>query len=249
MVGDGMVNSGDAHLCNYAENAKFFLDPNCPYRFETIWDRASTIYHRLGAISHITPASKVKRPEVLMGMATEYKDVKDLSQVAFDPNKALKSLEATGNEILTKPVQLRFLPNSRTLDGSDLPAKDLVGYKADQEAFNQMQAENKAALESIVKLAGSAGNTLISIEGNVDQSKKAAFGSDEAVSRMIKELSYARADTVKRELAKMGINPSRMVAKGNGWDKIMPGAIDPNNKEHNRLNRRTDIVIKSFESE
>ena len=49
MVGkDGGIAEGDAHLTNYRENAKFFLDPFNPANFEVVWNSASTIYKSLG---------------------------------------------------------------------------------------------------------------------------------------------------------------------------------------------------------
>src|SRR5262252_1213463 len=81
MIGaDGGIAEGDAHLTNYRENSKFFLDPFNPANFEVVWNSASTIYKSLGTISSTVPASKVKASAVLSGMADHYKDVRDLSQ-------------------------------------------------------------------------------------------------------------------------------------------------------------------------
>jgi len=66
MIGsDGGITDGDAHLTNYRENAKFFLDPFNPANFEVVWNSASTIYKSLGTIDTTVPSSKVKASSVL----------------------------------------------------------------------------------------------------------------------------------------------------------------------------------------
>ncbi len=70
MIGkDGGITEGDAHLTNYRENANFFLDPNNPSNFEVVWNRASTIYKSLGAISFPVASAKVKAAKVLATMS------------------------------------------------------------------------------------------------------------------------------------------------------------------------------------
>src|SRR6266576_3531640 len=107
MVGkDGGITEGDAHLTNYRENAKFFLDPYNPANFEVLWNSAATIYKSLGTISTTVPASKVKASSVLAGMSDAYKDVRDLSQPTFRPDALTKlSAEAGPGQVLTKAVQ------------------------------------------------------------------------------------------------------------------------------------------------
>src|SRR5438270_4810729 len=91
MVGkDGGVSEGDAHLTNYRENAKFFLDPFNPANFEVVWNSASTIYKSLGTIATTVPAAKVKAANVLAGMSEAYKEVRDLSQPTFKPDALTK---------------------------------------------------------------------------------------------------------------------------------------------------------------
>src|SRR4029077_15374767 len=66
MVGnDGGIVGGDAHLTNYRENTKFFLDPFNPANFEVVWNSASTIYKSLGTISSTVPGAKVKAKDLL----------------------------------------------------------------------------------------------------------------------------------------------------------------------------------------
>ena len=63
MVGkDGGITEGDAHLTNYRENTKFFLDPFNPANFEVVWNSASTIYKSLGTISDHRPAEQGQGP-------------------------------------------------------------------------------------------------------------------------------------------------------------------------------------------
>src|SRR5437763_15209313 len=94
MVGkDGGVAERDAHLTNYRENAKFFLDPFNPANFEVVWNSASTIYKSLGTINTSVPVAKVKASSILSAMSEAYKDVRDLPQPTFKPD-ALTKLSA-----------------------------------------------------------------------------------------------------------------------------------------------------------
>src|SRR5215471_17976747 len=97
MVGkDGGIAEGDAHLTNYRENAKFFLDPFNPANFEVVWNSASTIYKSLGTITATVPANKVKAATVLAAMSEAYKDVRDLSQPTFKPDALTKMTAEAG---------------------------------------------------------------------------------------------------------------------------------------------------------
>src|SRR5205807_3619902 len=84
MIGkDGGIAEGDAHLTNYRENAKFFLDPFNPANFDVVWNSASTIYKALGTISASVPAARIKAAPVLAAMAESYKGGRDLWQPIF----------------------------------------------------------------------------------------------------------------------------------------------------------------------
>ncbi len=89
--GDGGVVEGDAHLTNYRENAKFFLDPFNPANFEVVWNSASTIYKSLGSIATTVPAAKVKAGTVLGGMAEAYKDVQGSFAADFPTRRTHKN--------------------------------------------------------------------------------------------------------------------------------------------------------------
>ncbi len=93
MVGtDGGIAEGDAHLTNYRENAKFFLDPFNPANFEVVWNSASTIYKSLGTINNTVAAPKVKASSILSAMSEAYKDVRDLSQPTFKQIRAQRGI-------------------------------------------------------------------------------------------------------------------------------------------------------------
>lgn len=227
MIGkDGGIVDGDAHLTNYRENANFFLDPMNPANFEVIWNRASTIYKSLGAITAPVPSAKVKAAGILAKMADEYRDVRDLSQPTFKPGMAFKLAEADTGEILTKAVIIQFQPNSAVLNAEYDPSIPQT-------------------LEEIGKLAGSFGNAYIVIEGNADASKKGLVPAD-----LVRQLSYDRADAVRRAIMdKYKFDPNKFKVIGNGWDNPLPGCTDPSNVEHNRKNRRVEVKVFPLETE
>lgn len=226
MVGaDGAIAEGDAHLTNYRENSKFFLDPFNPSNFEVVWNTASTIYKSLGTINSTVAANKVKATAVLAGLSETYKNVRDLSQPVFKPDAMLKlSPEAGTGQVLTKAVMISFEPNRAALN---------TNY--DDTIPN--------TLEEIGKLAGRFGNAYIVIEGNADASKKGLVPSD-----LVRQLSYERADAVRRSIMdKYKFDPNKFKVVGNGWDNPLPGCTDPSNAEHNKKNRRVEVKVFPLE--
>lgn len=227
MIGaDGGVAEGDAHLTNYRENAKFFLDPFNPANFEVVWNSASTIYKSLGTIATTVPPSKVKASTILSALADNYKDVRDLSQPTFRPDALMKlSAEAGSGQVLTKSVMISFEPNRAVLNPD-----------YDPSITNTM--------EEIGKLAGKFGNAYIIIEGNTDASRKGIVPPD-----LVRQLSYDRADAVRRAIMdKYKFDPNKFKVVGNGWENPLAGCTDPSNAEHNRKNRRVEVKVFPLES-
>jgi NitT/TauT family transport system substrate-binding protein len=227
MVGsDGGIAEGDAHLTNYRENAKFFLDPFNPANFEVVWNSASTIYKSLGIINATVPAAKVKASSILSAMSEAYKDVRDLSQPTFKPDALTKlSAEAGAGQVLTKAVLISFEPNKSSLNAE---YDDTI----------------PATLEEIGKLAGKFGNAYIIIEGNTDASRKGIVPPD-----LVRQLSYDRADAVRKAIMdKYKFDPNKFKVVGNGWDNPLPGCTDPSNAEHNKKNRRVEVKVFPLES-
>ncbi len=228
MVGkDGGITEGDAHLTNYRENAKFFLDPFNPSNFEVVWNSASTIYKSLGSINSTVPAAKVKANTVLAAMSEAYKDVRDLSQPTFRPDALTKlSAEAGPGQVLTKAVMISFEPNKTTLN----PEYD---------------ASIPVTLEEIGKLAGRFGNAYIIIEGNTDSSRKGIVPAD-----LVRQLSYDRADAVRKAIMeKYKFDPNKFKVVGNGWDNPLPASTDPSNADHNKRNRRVEVKVFPLETD
>ena len=226
MIGkDGGITTGDAHLTNYRENSELFLDPLNPSSFENVFDKASTIYKSLGAIDTTVEPGKVKGGVIIASLAAEYKDVVDLSQPTFKPGSLFKNAEATTSEILTKSVIIKFEPNSDALN----TAYDL---------------NIPGVLTDIGKMAGTFGNAYIVIEGNTDGSKKGLVPAD-----LVKQLSYDRANAVKKEiLAKYPkFNPDKFKVIGNGWDNPLPGLSDATVQDNNAKNRRVEVKIYPLE--
>lgn len=225
MIGkDGGITSGDAHLVNYRENADFFLDPMNPSSFETIWNRASTIYKSIGAVDATVPAAKVKASALLAKMAAEYKDVVDLSQPTFKPGALYKNAEASSAEILTKAVIITFEPNESRLN-------------------TNYDTTIPSVLTDIGKMAGTYGNAYIVIEGNTDASKKGIVPAD-----LVRELSYNRASAVRKSILDLyKFNPDKFKVIGNGWDNPLPGMTDASNADNNKKNRRVEIKVFKLE--
>jgi outer membrane protein OmpA-like peptidoglycan-associated protein/ABC-type nitrate/sulfonate/bicarbonate transport system substrate-binding protein len=227
MIGkDGGIAEGDAHLTNYRENEKFFLNSNNPANFEVIWTRASKIYQALGYITEVVPASKVKGTVILTKIADFYKDSTDLSQRAFNFKDTFAKGEQEESQILTKTVTVSFRPSQFEID----------------ESYDK---NIQATLEEIGKLSATFGSACISIEGNTDGSLKGTVPAD-----LVKKLSYDRAESVKSALInKYKFRPDQFRVVGNGWDNPIAGCNDPTNKEHNKKNRRVEVKVYPLEAD
>jgi NitT/TauT family transport system substrate-binding protein len=227
MIGkDGGITEGDAHLTNYRENANFFLDPFNPANFESVWNRASTIYQSLGAINAPVAPAKVKAATLLSKLAEEYKDSRDLSQPTFKPGALFRNAEAEAGQILTKAVIISFEPNAAVLNA-------------------EYDATIPNTLEEISRLAGTFGNAYIVVEGNTDASRKGVVPAD-----LVRKLSYDRADAVRRSIIeKYKFDPNKFKVLGNGWDNPLPNCTDPSNPDHNKRNRRVEVKVFPLENE
>lgn len=247
MVGkDGSIVDGDAHLANYRENEAFFLNPMSPYSFEVIWNMASRIYQKLGAIQKPTPASSVKEPKFLAAMAGEYKDVLDLSVREFNPHQDFSRMSLEDDGVLSKAVTFTFKPNSKALD-----------FAYDTNAT--------ANIQSIGELIGGFGAAYIVIEGNADSTKKGTIPGD-----LVRQFTLERAQAVKDAIvAQFKVNPEQLQVKGNGWDSPISVQIltDKDGSAYvasldgqilrgtdivayqNRLNRRVEVKVYPIESE
>lgn len=227
MIGkDGGITEGDAHLVNYRENANFFLDPFNPSNFETVWNRASTIYKSLGAIDAPVPPGKVKAATVLSKLSETYRESRDLSQPTFKPGALFKNAEAETGQILTKAVIISFEPNKATLSA-------------------QYDATIPATLEEISRLSGTFGNAYIVVEGNTDASRKGVVPAD-----LVRQLSYDRADSVRKSIIeKYKFDPNKFKVIGNGWDNPLPNCTDPSDPEQNRKNRRVEVKVFPLEKD
>jgi NitT/TauT family transport system substrate-binding protein len=227
-VDDAKAMMGDAHLTNYAENKKFFLDKENPANFARTWAAASYVYKAYGDINSPVPAGAVADSSVLAELEGKWPNQKDEYAPAF--NKVnISRMKLESQPILTKPVMITFAPNSWTLDAKYDP-------------------EIARTLEDVARLAGKFQAAPIVIEGNVDTSRKIEFQREgprvfQEMSLAVQELSERRADSVKNAIiSKYKFNPKKFAVIGNGWDN--PMSLTDHSK-----NRRVEIKVYPVEAE
>jgi outer membrane protein OmpA-like peptidoglycan-associated protein len=217
---------GDAHLTNYAENKAFFLNPQNPASFESIFLLATEAYQHYGSVSGTIDPEQIKEASIIKSLEVVWPDSKDTYSLR---STAGLQFNLEKNPILSKPVIFSFPPNRNDLD-----------FNYDPDA--------KRKVEEIARLAGTFGNAIILLEGNVDQSRVKEF---EAQGRKIysqaavqaKQVSKRRALSVKEILVKQySISEDRIATKGNGWDKPKNTA-DPGATE----NRSVEVKIIGLE--
>ena len=228
MIGkDGGIATGDAHMTNYRENYKFFLDPLNPNNFESIWAKASTLYQSLGVIETTVQAGKVKASDPILALSDKWKGSTDLSQPNFDKFTSINALELDEKQVLQTAITIRFKAGGWNVD-------------------TNYDATALTSVKKIAEIAANFGNAYIIIEGNTDASMRGVVPED-----AIKKLSYDRAEGVKNAILKMfpSFDPNKFRVKGNGWDKPLPGCTDATDKEQNKKNRRTEIKVLPLEGD
>ncbi|MBI3549697.1 MAG: OmpA family protein [Elusimicrobia bacterium] len=218
----------DAHLTNYLENKKFFLDKDNPANFARTWAAASYVYKAYGAIGTPTRAEEIADTTVLGELDGQFPHHKDEYIPAF--NKVnISRMKLESQPILTKSVMISFPPNQWALD-----------RKYDQNIDN--------VLEESAKLSGKFAAARIVIEGNVDTSRKIEFQREgprvfKEMSLAVQELSEKRAESVKQAIVnKFKFNPNKLAVIGNGWDN--PASLTDHTK-----NRRVEIKVYPPEAE
>lgn len=231
-VDDCKAMLGDAHLTNFAENKKFFMDADNPAGFDRLWDSAAYVYMQVNAINIKVRSDLVKDTSVLAALdkAGTFAGQKEeyLPAFHFDPG----AVKAESTPILTKTLSIKFDTNKATLD----PNYDKTIPQS---------------VEEIGQLAGKFGACLILIEGNCDQSMKGVYANEPKRQRElalgVQRLSEARAEAVKQALIdKFKFDPNKFYVKGNGWDS--PIVANPATEIDFATNRRTEIKVLPLEA-
>ncbi len=222
----------DAHLTNFAENRRFFLDTSNPANFDRLWRSASEKYMNVKLVATPVVPDRVRVWDVLNDaeLAKAFAHHRDDYAPKFgDPGKG--GILAEREPIVIKKIIIQFPSGSNVLDAT-----------YDQSI--------PAALEEIGEMAARFGAARILIEGNADGSMKAQFKDDpqilEQIGIGVKQLSEQRADAVKASLIeKFKFDPNKFITRGNGWNN--PVIKDARSEEDHAKNRRVEIKVLPLE--
>lgn len=103
----------------------------------------------------------------------------------------------------------------------------------------KLMESSKPALDSIAEILKAKPESFCEIRGHVSQPDRERL--PEKVIEDGRNLSFARAEAVYRELVGRGINPGRLKFRGMGsTDMLFP---NPENEEENMKNRRVEIIL------
>ena len=226
----------DAHNTNHAENREFFLNQNNPTNFERTWNTAYYLYKRIGAVTEKADFDQVMDFSVIQKLGSEpkYASQKDEYNVQFAP-AAATTVQAEGEEILTKTIVIHFFPNSWDLNKK---VTQVVEGKEREELYDPNAG---FVIEEAGKLAGQFGAARIVIEGHTDSSMKGRV-PDSAVE----ELSTNRANAVKEAIVRKfpTLQPNQFSANGLGWSRPSD-STDPLN---HAKNRRVEVKVYPLEA-
>ena len=228
---------GDAHGTNYAENRDFFMNRNNPANFQRTWETAYLLYKKMRRING-APVSfdTVMDFSIIQKLGEEepYKSSTNDYHVRFAP-QTVQTLNAEGDEILTKVITIHFYPNSWDIN------KMVTKRENGEEVSVRYDPNADFVLEEVAKLAGQYGAANIVVEGHADASRKGSVSPN-----LVKELSENRANAVKEALVNKydGLDPNQFTADGKGWDE----PADEKEPNNHAKNRRVEIRVISLES-
>jgi NitT/TauT family transport system substrate-binding protein len=233
---DALNMLADAHNTNHAENREFFLNQNNPTNFERTWNTAYYLYKRIGAVSEKVEFDQVMDFSVIqkLGAEAKYASQKNEYNVQFAP-AAATTVQAEGEEILTKTIVIHFFPNSWDLNKK---ITKVVEGKEREELYDPNAA---FVIEEAGKLAGQFGAARIVIEGHTDSSMKGRVPES-----AVEELSTNRANAVKEAIVRKfpTLQPNQFSANGLGWSR----PADPADPLNHAKNRRVEVKVYPLEA-
>jgi ABC-type nitrate/sulfonate/bicarbonate transport system substrate-binding protein len=228
---DALSMLPDAHWTNYAENRDFFLNQNNPTNFERTWNTAYFLYRRIGAVSEQVPFDQVMDFSVIQELQSveKYASQRNEYQVQFAPASA-STIQAEGDEILTKTVVIQFFPNSWDIE-------KVVTKTVDGRTVEELYDPNAGfVIEEVGTLAGQYGAARVIIEGHTDATMQGRVPKS-----LVQELSFNRANAVKegilRQFSTLDVN--QFITTGFGWDQ----PADLNDPQNHAKNRRVEIKV------
>lgn len=225
--GEAGAMMADAHLTNYAENRKFFLQDG-PANYDAIWNTAQRVYRNVHELGTPVRAGEFKEPLILGRIANKFRHQTDEYQPDF---KAIPPSDlAKRKEILTKRVRIQFATNAYIPSASDDPSLP-------------------DKLNEIARIVGQFGHASVVLVGNTDASARDKFLKDnpgigqdsDAIKNLAQRarvLSANRAEGLKAVLVNdLKLNPEQISVDGRGWDRpISPEASYAEN-------RRVDVMV------
>jgi hypothetical protein len=120
-------------------------------------------------------------------------------------------------EIASSRFNIRFYPDSADLHKKVLRKKD---GKDVEELYDP---DVEVTLAKIAQMVETFGAARVVVEGHTDTSERSGVPASDlqALAAEAKKLSEARAQAVKQALVeKYRIDPSRIIVKGVGWDRV-----------------------------
>jgi flagellar motor protein MotB len=155
-----------------------------------------------------------------------YKRMKNRYEIEYTPALFGKSLFRMNLCIGNKKIQMLDSINNETAIGNSI----LVNIKFDPGKTN-VKSNFKPEIDKLVKIMTLNKITKFQIQVHTD---------DAGDAKVNLSLSQKRAEAIKNEIVKKGIDKSRLLAKGFG--ETMPVA-DNKTKEGKNLNRRVEFVV------
>lgn len=234
-AGEAKAMLDDVHIANFPEN-KMFFDENNAIGCNKIFILAQEYYKLLGSLSDNTsyePSRSLYTKSFAMidkkGLFTAQKNTMIDSfnrKAAFD----IGDLE-NQRVVLEQNVQLYFEAQRLDFD----PKSQSPEIQANMVMLGKIAEQTKFLATTVVKLVGYLDTA------KVEQFKSQGSQAFIEASAQAKLISKKRAEYVKSLLVKIyGIDPSRIVTEGGGWDNPI-STTDPDK------NRRVEVNFISFE--
>ena len=203
-----------AKLCTYADNVSLLSGTA-----KDIYRDMCDIWTSIGEVADSSNVDSLFTIEYISKLESKFSSTQvTKTEANVDTTKIDEITVDEAEAILSGTANVTFIKNTAKFDNPEEATKEL---------------------DAFIKNAKILDGAIIVIEGNTDPNP-----TSDPEDTYNKQLSEQRAETVKQYFILNGVDPTRIVAQGNGSSKPM---YENDTEEHRALNRRTDVSFKIIE--
>lgn len=211
--------SESAKLATWRDNSHLLIDEAVQ-----MFKDMSAIWLSVGELADPSNANNAFDVKYINALSAQYKELEPVIEekpIFTEEEKVVVAEQPNDEALLKRSLSISFLPDSTVIT-----------------------EDSYAALDEFVSIVKSLNGVYIQIEGNAADINGATIDDIKAgkVETMSVKFSEQRAQSVATYLEAKGIDPSRIIVKGNGNQNPI---ADNTTDDGMQANRRTDMYFKS----